>query len=470
VTDLLLDNDEQIDHKVRRLEEQFERLTLIGAGGVTTEGDIWRGFAVAIPSVGDEIGACCHWYGCADETQAVCLSDGNFPIWFGPGTRCAGTTCPSYVCCYCNPDTDCFTAASPSMCTYYGFTSAGLGTSCDDCTTSEIVPPCGCCCFDGDCSYAWTQSDCEGSGGTFTEGLCCQSIVHCDSISASKTKCGFDEFTPSDPVIRPKYRTNTCDYSVDSQSAFYQFSPHICECPEIQNVGSISFVSTYDDDCNLVIGDCEGGVTKTIQNAHVVGGVFHCDFVSEEVLCFTDCNISCAGSSSVTPTSRTDTCTFPGCNPANGLGSVGGDTATQTLTDEYTTEELIANAIAALPDYRGCFDCLSPCDEVEEGDPCCDPAPITGQDCNCTADFHLSDDETVCDVGAFKYYIEVVVAASDQLVTWVERFTPDDGGDPIDTERSETVLAGDIYTSTYTIDVPTDYGTTAVEDIICKAT
>src|ERR1041384_8338253 len=153
-----------------QLSDFFATQQKLGGHNVVVDEFLGEGTQINIAAL---TGACCHWYGCAEETFVQCMSDSNFPVWMGAGTRCADVDCPSYACCYCDADPDCFNAADPAMCEYYGFASAGLGTTCDDCATSESVPPCGCCCFDGDCSYPWTQSDCEGSVGEFTEGLCC---------------------------------------------------------------------------------------------------------------------------------------------------------------------------------------------------------------------------------------------------------------------------------------------------------
>src|SRR5206468_3684697 len=94
---LLSDND--LDHEVRQLEREFDNFRIMGGEGTLVEGDLHRGYAIdtGVSGFVDPIGACCHWYGCFDETEAVCLSDGNFPIWMGPGTRCAYISCPSYA-------------------------------------------------------------------------------------------------------------------------------------------------------------------------------------------------------------------------------------------------------------------------------------------------------------------------------------------------------------------------------------
>src|SRR6266487_197541 len=115
-----------------------------------------------------------------------------------------------------------------------------------------------------------------------------------------------------------------------------------------------------------------------------------------------------------------------------------------------TTEQLISKTIAALPPYSG-FD---------------GPHSEPGQGTDCSAYRDLSADETRYDIQKFNYKFTFPPATQSFSLSWVERFTPAGGGQPIDTPKYKLVMVGETSTGEYPVDVPPSNGTITIEEIV----
>jgi hypothetical protein len=112
-----------------------------------------------------------------------------------------------------------------------------------------------------------------------------------------------------------------------------------------------------------------------------------------------------------------------------------------TLSNEYTTEMLIANTEAALPPYPGTF---------------------TG---TCSAYRDLSSDETSYTIRRFRYKFTFPAGTQPFVIHWVERFSPNGGGPPSDTQQSEEISIGATESSVHEVLEPNSNGTTTIEDV-----
>jgi hypothetical protein len=127
---------------------------MIGQDGITTHGDLHRGYAVHTPDAppGEgpgfapivpmppvtQTGACCNSGDCSIDTQSHCESGGG--NYLGNGTPCDGVDCTQGACCD-SDDFSCF--LDTSECEGYGppFSYLGDGTVCDP---NPCGSPCGC--------------------------------------------------------------------------------------------------------------------------------------------------------------------------------------------------------------------------------------------------------------------------------------------------------------------------------------
>lgn len=231
-------------------------------------------------------------------------------------------------------------------------------------------------------------------------GGCTAPTLACDSISASLTKCGFDEFgTPSSPpkVYLGKTQSGGLDDSAYNPGYTYY------------NQWSGSFL--YNSDCStntdtraldVAIGDgCSA--TKTITGT---GGQIDYEFSPGNPNGLYVWDLDCSGTTSVQlygcsgPTVISTTVmeyAQTGCGT-----STGGSTVTLTLNNEYTTATLISNTVAALPSY---------------------PNTFTG---TCSSYRNLSSDELTYSIRRFKYkfILPTLTGCSAYAISWMEGSTP----------------------------------------------
>jgi hypothetical protein len=264
--------------------------------------------------------------------------------------------------------------------------------------------------------------------------------LSCDSISASKSKCGFSGFIDSSKL----FLTKTWHHQETSTKGGSPCDICCVDCNE--SIGEQS-VQQYDPDTCTInpCGGCSGGHTGTLLDTDCSTTNFQYDFVCPgggDLICYQGCcrHLVLGGGCCDFPTSITDGDTIASnsyrftsisINPT-ALGCDNSGIMETTLSDEYTNDLLTSNTEDDLPDYSGYFGC-----EDSEGNPVtdCDPdVPVPpcfedGQACECSASYDLSDDESSLAIQEFKYKFvpaeEDIPLIDGKTLHWVERFIPE---------------------------------------------
>jgi hypothetical protein len=219
----------------------------------------------------------------------------------------------------------------------------------------------------------------DQSLGCCDEPPCPTVTLLCNSISASKSKCGF--------LISGVY------YLVRTQPAY-------CE----GNTCSWEYVCCYEPFHYYDNVRTYDATTCTFTDTNDTGG---CDFVG--------CNQK--HTPFVFPYRKGDA--FECQDPASSGCSGGHGYSSYVYTAEYTTADLISNTVAALPAYADCFSCTS-----HSTDSACTNL-ITGQGCTCSAFRNLSTDETSYTIRRFKYKFRFTASVTCRLkILWNETFKP----------------------------------------------
>ena len=204
------------------------------------------------------------------------------------------------------------------------------------------------------------------------------------TVSASKTKCGFDEFvTPSSPPKKYLTMTPACSLTYLLERYFCQkmwtclegaigsrdeieaeltgdasvsFDPVTCvQSGEIgsQSRHRLSAVPDFTVDCTLVVGAWENWVENGWQTGRETGR--EKGLIEQALGAYLNGYDSSSCCSSVqTPTTLTQTgipCRETSCPGDLNAYETWAGSYSLTLSDEYTTTALIANVIAALPSW-----------------------------------------------------------------------------------------------------------------------
>jgi hypothetical protein len=279
----------------------------------------------------------------------------------------------------------------------------------------------------------------------------------CRTASASKTKCGFEEFgTPSSP---PK------KYLVKSQSGGLTNTQDPLGPNEIIDSvswsGNITYTRpacTYTDNRQVVVthsealGACSGTNTQTgvKGQADYLGSYGGTDPNGCYMLA-TDCSNSipvglqsCCSAGTVNTTTQT---TFADISCPGYLGgTVTGSNVIVTLSSEYTTSDLETDVTNAIPAFSGSFSSGS-----------------------CTGAFYdkTSDEFTITKRKMqYKFTFSSISGYSCFKITWNETFTPEGGGSSTSTAKSYLWNGTDTETPVYTIDVPVSQGTTTITNVV----
>lgn len=303
--------------------------------------------------------------------------------------------------------------------------------------------------------------------------------VVCDAISASKTKCGFAEFTHDDPPI-------VHTYLVKDESETW-ISTDTIECGlDVIFQGSFSTHSEYDTSTCTPTTTCDGSYSHTnpcpdegctcvnntrigcIDPDHAIDygliGCFHnsvvpifelrdatwpatCDplascteFVIGPQGC---CSFTAGGGCTITGPTITNSTYDVSSSYTDGFSYTETNAYNATLSSEYTTATLIANTEAALPAYDDDFDDA------------------------CSASRDQSEDETSYTIQRFKPKFTIATARADDLVIcYNEHFVPD-VGDPVDTPKTVTIPAGDTDIIGDEVMEPDTDGETTITDVTC---
>lgn len=290
----------------------------------------------------------------------------------------------------------------------------------------------------------------------------------CNSISVTKTKCGFG---PYNNANAKRYLTQTTAFVASLASCadpctctgsanateVVEYDPLTC----VAAVTGRSGTSTEHRECRNPAGDvyfytdCNGTLTSGFTNCAGPSGLtvrdnfFSSGFTGTTIL---TCTHPASGSSECSSgTSPLGGACFGSvcglwtttgelvrsCHWTGEGGSFGVSTTdiTATLSDEYTTDLLLSTAVDALPAYATCFNCV-----LHSTDPACgttghpscgDPDTscpntlLTGQGCVCSAFRNLSSTESSFTIRRFKYKFRFTASPSCRLrILWNEMFKP----------------------------------------------
>lgn len=257
------------------------------------------------------------------------------------------------------------------------------------------------------------------AGGVAIDPACCcccpTATLRCDQISAIGYKCGFNEFDPSSPPKIYRYATETfsethtetyCDATFDYGSVYYydNSDPNNCVFAGAMSCFGSKTISRFDP-----FPACEGTWEFTGPP---------CMFPND-----CGCGLCIYGPFTIdSPTHETATC-------SSGAGSSG--TNTEELSSEYTTAELIANTVAALPPYDDDFDD------------------------DCLAVHILAEDEKSYEISRFRYkFTWDTPLENDCTINWIERTLDENLHKVSDNEMSESVAAGSTESSVYEVIEP----------------
>lgn len=272
---------------------------------------------------------------------------------------------------------------------------------------------------------------CGGSSGTLTitlDGDCAAPTLQCDSISASKTKCGFSEntgYVSTPPKIylsrlwgggmaQNTYSEDTCD-AVDLIETYeVRFSGEVTYSRSTCEASGTNNWAEYRDG---VLED--SGTTQSGQMDSYVA------------FCSGECD----------PTTNSTTKEFVPDNACLGAfpahktyaPSAPGGNAVQVLSDEYTTANLITDTVNALPSYPGTW---------------------TG---TCSSYRDLSTDELTYTVRRFKYRFQLPTLTGYSIYN----FSWKEGG----VTKTYTWNGTDTYTPTYTVSEPASNGSISITDV-----
>ncbi len=264
-------------------------------------------------------------------------------------------------------------------------------------------------------------------------GSCLEVTLVCDSIAASKTKCGFAASLLLGHLVR-NYACGAGDGSPTysdpvSGNNIYRTAISVatgCECPGsgFTATGEITIGCSFSrPDCTRT-NSCSGSISgpgtsicKSTTCSDDVATLHHC------LAQFSEFPSACCIS------------------------------LVNTLSDEYTTEELIADTIAALPPYCGVFGC------ADRGS-----CTIMGQGCSCAAVLDTNPSETIYTIQRFKYKFTFPAQATGFTINWNEHFVPESGS-PVDTPMSESIPAGNTESGVYEVLEPSTDGTITITDV-----
>ncbi len=278
---------------------------------------------------------------------------------------------------------------------------------------------------------------------------CTAPAIEWDSRSASKTKCGFFQ-NIGYPTARYLKREWTGEHRA-SNFNFAGCSTETTFCRTIYGGQNI-----YDqEECG-----CTNLITATfsMDSTSCTPGLV-INYACDAIFSFGSGSFDSAILSATTQTATGNGICFDSGGPAPPSNTTG--VATETLSDEYTTTDLLANTLAALP----AFD-----DDLND---------TAGSFANLTTDeltYSIRESRY-----RFRFKIPKVGRGTCYKITWVERFTPT-SGDPVDTERCAIwdgevpadydpadpdtyPIIGDGTNPYFELPIPEDNGTTTVEDI-----
>lgn len=277
---------------------------------------------------------------------------------------------------------------------------------------------------------------CGGSSGTLTitlDGDCAAPTLQCDSITASLTKCGFDEYAGYESTPPKVYRTRSWSGGMAQQTFDDAAScdpANLLETYEIRFSGSVTYARST----------C--GATGTNNWAEYRDGALEdsgsttsAPMTNYVAFCGGECDPTTSSSSQQFVPDNTCVGSFPS-HKTYAPATPGGN-ATESLSNEYTTAHLIADTASALPAYPGTW---------------------SG---TCSSYRDLSSDEMTYTIRRFKYRFQLPTLTGYTIynLSWKE------GG----TTRTYTWNGSDTYTPTYTVNEPASDGMIEITDVTITA-
>lgn len=352
---------------------------------------------------------------------------------------------------------------------------------------------CGCC------------DDCSESSLAFVT----------DKVSASRSKCGFFEFSGHASTPPKRYRKKTTTVTEDeatgidcsgaggynTQTSYSSRNGTTTRIEQytVEENGSCSFESScfgqidfsHSDELIARTSGGEHDMEPAYRSMDSASGYDDCygvrHYITQEI---TGCqffnwdtetwvNVSnffcvpfemgCGNSNqttipggtvttATTKTVTTDKVVNTSCDegsPCTGSYELYGKVTVETLEEEYTTEMLISGMSSSMPDFD---------DDWDDGSP--------------SASFNLSENENDVSASKSKYKGRFQPTPTGCFfVRWIERFTPEGGGEPVDTPKEFTwngVVPGDYdpedpetwpETPVYNLDIPAADGIVTVVDV-----
>jgi hypothetical protein len=290
----------------------------------------------------------------------------------------------------------------------------------------------------------------------------CPSVtVERKSRSASKTKCGFSEFSGFASSPPKRYLTDTWSGTSESTNRYDTCSGTVQQLQRHTASGSVDFSSGCVGSGSITFTslyesyDRSGATTSTLSYTDTLTPSYVLSSLGVP-------GSACPTSSGYTTTSTTKRANDIACSSPDNFACTGG--ITSTLSSEYTTATLISSTVAALPAY-GAFSVASP-----------------------SASRNLSTDELSYAIAEavyrFRFKVPKVGSGSTYIIKWVERFSPEGGGAVTDTVKnytwSGTIPGGYDATDSatwpisdeFTLAVPATDGTVAIAciTVTCSGT
>ena len=263
--------------------------------------------------------------------------------------------------------------------------------------------------------YLSASNSCGTGGVTITitvnSSVCDMPTLLCDSIQSSVTKCGYAEWYGYESSPPKMYLRRTFSGAITNRT--------------YDNGTSCS--GTYTESVSSYGGYCEyengNFCATTVHSGLTIDGVpIGCGDAMANPCSLVEC----------VPVVTSTAWTITGDNVCRTASQYYG-TAADTLSVEYTTSDLIANALSELPSYPGTWDGV------------------------CSSYRDLVADEMTYTVRRFKYKFELptLTGCVSYSFTWMEGSTL----------RSYTWNGSDTETPTYTVNEPSTNGTIAITDI-----
>ncbi len=261
------------------------------------------------------------------------------------------------------------------------------------------------------------------AGGKLSCLCCCPTVlptVQYDARSASKTKCGYSEFSGFVSSPPKKYRTRT--WSGARVETSYLLPG--CTGSSSTDTLAISGSANYDSACS-----CTAAFVSTFNGTPTN---------------ITDCNATTTWATDITSATTKedfDRANTGTCQPGNFI--IDQADSLDELSDEYTTAQLLTNTTAAL----GAF-----------------PDTWVG---TAGSYYNLTTDELTNSIREDKARIPLasvgLVSGTDYVLHYLRRFTPDVGS-VVDTPAtvSFTYNGTDTHLAIETITIPTTNGTTTI--------